>query len=276
MVRVFGEPFGDSAALAVWLVSRFTREHVKVALSGEGGDEVFCGYRWYGRAMRAPAPAWRGLAAAILPTFTLAGRSAQRRSSSGLERYASFLGLFTPAQRRALAGPRLDSVGDGDPLWHFSRHWRPELPFHQRLQWADFATYLPDGMLTKVDRASMAFSLEVRPPLLDHRLVEWAFRLDESLQLDPQTGRGKLLLRRLMKDRLPAGHLERPKRGFNLAIRRWARQSPGLLAGTLSRLAANGIIERPLIFSPTNEQTWALVILDRWLAQHASFYTAAA
>ncbi len=275
MVRVFGEPFGDSAALAVWLLSRFTSEHVKVALSGEGGDEIFCGYRWYGNAMSAPAPAWRRLAAELLPTFSQSGRSAQRRGSSGLERYASFLGLFTPAQNRALVGPRLRGVADADPLWHFRRHWRPELPFHQRLQWADLHTYLPDGMLTKVDRASMAFSLEVRPPLLDHRLVEWAFTLDAALQRDPETDKGKLLVRRLMEDRLPPGHLERPKRGFNLAIRRWARKSPGLLDGALHRLADSGIIRRPRLFSPTNEQTWALLVLDRWLARHARFYSSA-
>ncbi|MDH3402347.1 MAG: asparagine synthase (glutamine-hydrolyzing) [Acidobacteriota bacterium] len=270
LVEVFGEPFGDSAALAVWLVSRFTSEHVKVALSGEGGDEIFCGYRWYGRAMSAPAPAWRRLSAALLPTFTLAGRSAQRRGCADLERYASFLGLFTPAQKRALAGPRL--AAGADDLWHFRRHWRPELPFHQRLQWADLYTYLPDGMLTKVDRASMAFSLEVRPPLLDHRLVEWALTLDAALQRDAATDRGKLVLRRLMAGRLPPGHLERPKRGFNLAIRRWARANPGLLAGALGRLAANGIIRRPRPFSPTNEQTWALLVLDRWLRRHDGAY----
>ncbi len=274
MVRVFGEPFGDSAALSVWLLSRFTSEHVKVALSGEGGDEIFCGYRWYGSAMSAPAPVSKRLAAALLPTFSVAGRSAQRRASSGLERYASFLGLFTPAQRAALAGPRLKDAAEEDPLWHFRRHWRPELPFHQRLQWADLNTYLPDGMLTKVDRASMAFSLEVRPPLLDHRLVEWAFTLDAALQRDPKTDKGKLVLRRLIEDRLPPGHLERPKRGFNLAIRRWARKSPGLLEDALDRLAASGFIRRPRFASLTNEQTWGLLVLDRWLARHASSYGA--
>lgn len=271
MVRVFGEPFGDSAALSVWLLSRFTSRHVKVALSGEGGDEMFCGYRWYGPAMSAVAPTWRRLAAGLLPTFSAIGRSTERRTSQGLDRYACFLGLFTPDQKRALVGPRLREAADDDPLWNFRRHWRPELPLHQRLQWADLHTYLPDGMLTKADRASMAFSLEVRPPLLDHRLVEWAFTLDARLQRDPVSDRGKLVLRHIVPDRLPSGHLELPKRGFNLAIRRWARKNPALLDGAMERLAAQGIIHRPRIFSPTNEQTWALLVLDRWLERYAGF-----
>ncbi len=271
MVTVFGEPFGDSAALSVWLLSRFTSRHVKVALSGEGGDEIFCGYRWYGPAMTNHSPASRWLAM-LLPRFSGAGRAHQRRALPEFERYAAFLGVFSPAQRRALVGPRLEEFQEEDHLWRFRRFWRPELPLHQRLQWADLHTYLTDGMLTKVDRASMAFSLEVRPPLLDHRLVEWAFSLGAGLQRDMKTDRGKLVLRKLVEGRLPPGHLDRPKRGFNLAIRRWARQHPRVLQGALFRLAANEVICRPRIFHLTNEQTWALLVLDRWLLRHAGFY----
>ncbi len=272
MVSVFGEPFGDSAALSVWLLSRFTSRHVKVALSGEGGDEIFCGYRWYGPAMSDPASGLRRLLARLTPTFSSTGRSSQRRGAAGLERYASFLGVFTPRQARALTGPLLAEHAEADPLWHFRRHWRPELPLHQRLQWSDLHTYLPDDLLPKVDRASMAFSLEVRPPLLDHRLVEWALGLGGALQRDPVTDRGKLVLRRLVAPRLPPGHHHRPKRGFNLAIRSWVRRRPGMLRGALARLAANGLIRKPPIFRPNNEQTWSLLVLDRWLRRHAEFY----
>jgi len=272
MVSVFGEPFGDSAALSVWLVSRMTRRHVTVALSGEGGDEILCGYRWYGRAMTAPANAAYRLAARLLPVFSQSGRSFQRRGASGFERYCSFLGVFTPEQKRALVGARLQAASEEDPLWHFRRYWRPELEPIRRLQWADLHTYLPDGLLTKVDRASMAFSLEVRPPLLDHRLVEWALGCSAALKRDPETDRGKVVLRRLIEPRLPEGHLDLPKRGFNLAIRRWARRNPTVLGDALDRLAAHEVLRRPKVFQPTNEQVWALLTLDRWLMRHDPSY----
>jgi len=272
LVSVFGEPFGDSAALSVWLLSRLARKRVTVALSGEGGDEILCGYRWYGPAMTSPSTAFYRGAAAAFPTFSRVGRAYQRRAVSDLDRYGSFLGLFTLRGRRAIAGPRLEAAADEDPLWHLRRYWRPELPIHRRLQWVDLHTYLPDGLLTKVDRASMAFSLEVRPPLLDHRLVEWALGCGGALLRDPETDRGKVVLRRLLAPRLPEGHLDQPKRGFNLAIGRRARRTPELLRGALARLARHGLIRRHRIFNPTNEQVWALLTLDRWLLRHDGPY----
>jgi asparagine synthase (glutamine-hydrolysing) len=272
MVSVFGEPFGDSAALSVWLLSRMVRRHVTVALSGEGGDEILCGYRWYGRAMTDPSTAATRWLARLLPSFSRLGRSSQRRGVEGFERYCSFLGVFTSQQKRALIGLRLRAAAEGDPLWHFRRYWRSELELIQRLQWADLHTYLPDGLLTKVDRASMAFSLEVRPPLLDHRLVEWALGCSSALKRDPETDRSKVVLRRLIEPRLPEGHLDLPKRGFNLAIRRWARRNPGVLRDALRRLAVHEVVRRPAFFQPTNEQVWALLTLDRWLMRHDPSY----
>ncbi len=273
MVSVFGEPFGDSAALSVWLLSRFVRRHVKVALSGEGGDEVFCGYRWYGSAMTRRSSPISSLLARLAPTMSRFGRSQQRRSLHGLERYAAFLGVFTPRQTDHLLGPWLRAeLEEEDRLWHFRRYWRDELPLHQRLQWADLHTYLPDGLLTKVDRASMAWSLEVRPPLLDHRLVELAFRFDRSLQRDPKTDRGKIVLRSILEPRLPPGHLALPKRGFNLPIARWIRKQPAIWKAAVGRLQASGIIDRVTPLQLNNEQTWALLILDGWLAKNDGGY----
>jgi len=273
MVSVFGEPFGDSAALSVWLLSRFVRQHVKVALSGEGGDEVFCGYRWYGSAMTRPASPLSALLAKLAPTMSRFGRSQQRRSLRGLERYAAFLGVFTPRQTRYLLGPWLRAdLEEEDRLWHFRRYWRDELPLHQRLQWADMHTYLPDGLLTKVDRASMAWSLEVRPPLLDYRLVELALRFDRSLQRDPESDRGKVILRSLLEPRLPPGHLALPKRGFNLPIARWIRKQPEIWKAATGRLQRHGVIRRSGPLRLNNEQTWALLILDGWLARNESGY----
>jgi len=262
--RLFDQPFGDSGSWATFLVSRMAREHVTVALCGEGGDELFCGYQWYRRWSEPPlSPALRA-ASRVLPVFSALGRSLQRRAAIGLERYAAFLSPFTVEQKRALIGPRID--GDGyDDLWFYRRHWREELPPLKRLQWADLHTYLAGDLLTRVDRASMAHSLELRPPLLDHELVELALSLDGSLLLDSATGTGKLVVRRLMAERVPAGLFERPKRGFNLPIRRWVARRPWLLDDALDRLAEAGVIRRPRALGFTGEQAWALLTLDRWM-----------
>jgi asparagine synthase (glutamine-hydrolysing) len=264
MPNLYDEPFGDSAAWSVWLISRLARQHVTVALSGEGGDGLFCGYQWYSRWFTTPSSPVHAALARIVPPVTNFGRSLHRNATGGLERYATFLGVFTPQQKRTLLGPRLVDAHDDD-LWFYREHWREDLQPLQRIQWADFHTYLPDGMLTKVDRASMAHSLEVRPPLLDHRLVEFAFSLDPTLQRDIQGDRGKLLVRRLMADRIPPGHFDRPKRGFNLPIRRWVRRHQGMIDAALDRLSDAGVIRRPRIAVFKNEQTWALLVLDRWL-----------
>ncbi len=261
---LFDQPFGDSASWSTWLVAKLAREHVTVALCGEGGDELFYGYQWYWRWFEKRPHRLAAAAANLLPTFSLAGRSMQRRLATGLDRYADFLGPFTVQQKRALIGDFLAEDGYDD-LWFFRDHWREDLEPLKRLQWADLHTYLAGDLLTRVDRASMAHSLEMRPPLLDHRLVEFAVSLDSSLLLDRDSGRGKLVVRRLMANRLPKGIFEQPKRGFNLPIRRWAASRPELMHGALDRLAEAGIIRRPRAFGFTNEQTWALLTLDRWM-----------
>ncbi|HPA81526.1 MAG TPA: asparagine synthase (glutamine-hydrolyzing) [Thermoanaerobaculales bacterium] len=262
--RLYDQPFGDSGSWATFLVSRLAREHVTVALCGEGGDELFCGYQWYRRWTEPPPPTVARALAGALPTFSALGRSLQRRVAAGLERYAAFLSPFTVEQKRALIGPRLEQEGYDD-LWFFRRHWREELPPLKRLQWADLHTYLAGDLLARVDRASMAHSLELRPPLLDHELVELGLALDGPLLLDPATGTGKLVVRRLMAGRVPAGLFNRPKRGFNLPIRRWVARRPRLLSAALDRLAEAGIIRRPRALSFTGEQAWALLSLDRWV-----------
>ncbi len=272
VVSTFDEPFSDSSGISVWLLSRFTRQHVTVALSGEGGDEVFAGYRWYGNAMTPNARALDRFLARTMPPLSGLGRSGQRRSTTDpFLRYASFVSVFGPRQKASLAG---EALGD-EPrksLEKLHQFWRPELPLPQRLQWSDLHTYLPDDLLTKVDRASMAFSLEVRPPLLDHRLVEWAFRLAPSLQRDLDTDRGKLVLRRVVEPRLPAGHLDLPKKGFNLSVKSWVRQEPRAFDSALRRLDANGIIRRPRFFAKRNEACWCLLVLDHWLREYDSSY----
>ncbi len=263
--RVFDEPFGDTGAWATYLVSRLARRHVTVALSGEGGDELFCGYPWYGKWQTHRSTWIQRTLSKILPPFFNGARSSQRRASVGLERYAAFLGPFTQHQLRYLLGPAL-AVDGYDDLWHFREHWREDLPPLKRMQWCDLHTYLP-GLLTKVDRSSMAHSLEVRPPFVDHRLVELALSVDGAQLYDVERATGKLVVRRLMEPRIPAGFFDRPKRGFNLPFKSWVRQSSGLLDSALDHLADAGVIRRPRRPQLTNEQTWTLLTLDGWLRQ---------
>jgi asparagine synthase (glutamine-hydrolysing) len=130
------------------------------------------------------------------------------------------------------------------------------------MQWIDLHTYLPEDLLTKVDRASMAVSLEVRPPLLDHPLVEFALALDPRLMRDAH--HGKLLVRRFLDGRVPPSTLTRAKTGFTSPVRRWVARQPELLKQATRRLARAGIT-RPFTFGRlTNEQIWSLLFLDRW------------
>jgi asparagine synthase (glutamine-hydrolysing) len=173
-------------------------------------------------------------------------------------------GLFTPRQKLALLTPEMMPAGYDD-LWFYRQHWRDELSPIKRIQWIDLHTYLPEDLLTKVDRASMAVSLEVRPPLLDHPLVEFALTLDPALMRDAE--RGKILVRRSLEGRVPSATLERAKSGFTSPVRRWVARQPELLRSAMGRLSRAGIT-RPLRFGRlTNEQIWSLLFLDRWLSR---------
>ena len=131
-----------------------------------------------------------------------------------------------------------------------------------QLRWLDLNTDLAEGLLTKVDRTSMAHSLEVRPPLLDHRLVEFMLSVDPNLLVDRRRRRGKLLVRDLMTPRLPAGHLDRPKSGFGLPVRGWIKRHPELLSQAVRRLMDRGVLRRPV--GTGFRRAWYLLVLDRW------------
>lgn len=264
---VYDEPFGDSAAWSVYLVAEMAARKVKVCLSGEGGDELFAGYNTHSKYFTDRATLLHRLAAWALPPFSRVARSCQRRTSKDLERYAAYVAPFTLRQKLELLGPELEDP-DYDDLWHMRRFWRDDLEPLKRLQWLGFNNDLPGALLTKIDRASMAHSLEVRPPFLDHRLVELSLSLDSRLLRDIEGHRGKLLLRRLMEDRVPPGHFEHPKQGFNLPINRWLRRKPEVLDRALDRLDRAGIIRRPTAARFSHEQAWSLLILDRWMTQN--------
>ena len=268
MPKLFDEPFGDSGAWSNWAVADLAAKHVKVAMCGEGADELFLGYDRHARQLAAPQHRFVRLAGAVVPRLSLTGRSIQRRTATGFERYANLICPFMPAQQEALLHPEILNASEEDPTWCLASEWRDDLDPRKAMQWVELKTMLPDGLLTRVDRASMAHSLEVRPPLLDHRVVEFALRLAPDLLRGTDGGPGKLVLRRLMESRLPPGHLDGPKGGFNLPIRRWIKKQPELLRGALDRLSDARIIRRPRFANFSSEQVWTMLVLDRWMTEN--------
>jgi asparagine synthase (glutamine-hydrolysing) len=160
---------------------------------------------------------------------------------------------------------------DRDPLWLFRRFFHHDLPPLTAVRYLDLKTYLPDDILTKVDRASMACSLEVRVPLLDHRLVEYAFDLDDRLLgAHPQ---GKAVLREAMAGKLPDLVLERPKSGFSSPVRRWLREglAAGLADPTRWTIAEAGLVRPAFVREMMRNRSfnrwaklWSLLVLERW------------
>jgi asparagine synthase (glutamine-hydrolysing) len=199
--------------------------------------------------------------AAVLPPLSRLGSSMQRRAAVGLPAYAVALGGLAGSQVDALLTDDYRESGY-DYLWFYRQFWREELDPLARLRWLDLNTDLAEGLLTKVDRTSMAHSLEVRPPLLDHRLVEFMLTVDPALLVNRQRRRGKLLVRKLMEPRLPPGHLNRPKSGFGLPVHRWLRRHPSILQHAVERLRARGVLNCPV--TAEFRRAWYLLVLDRW------------
>jgi asparagine synthase (glutamine-hydrolysing) len=259
--QIFDEPFGDSAAWSNYLIAQFARREVTVALSGEGGDEVFCGYPRYWSRIGARSNRLNRALAQLLPPLTRFASSMQRHAYRGLPAYAAALGGMTAVQiDELLADPWRES--GYDYLWFYRQFWREGAAPLAQLRWLDLHTDLAEGLLTKVDRTSMAHSLEVRPPLLDHRLVEFMLGVDPALLVDERRRRGKLLVRWLMESRLPAGHLDRPKSGFGLPVHRWLKSHPRLWRDAIERLRARGVLRRPV--GSEFRRAWSLLVLDRW------------
>ncbi|HRJ69300.1 MAG TPA: asparagine synthase (glutamine-hydrolyzing) [Beijerinckiaceae bacterium] len=257
--EIWDEPFADSSQLPTYMVSAMARRHVTVALSGDGGDELFAGYSRYDQIARVAAavnasgglaahlggfvhrlmrmPAFAPMRAMMPPVFRArvdrwSGRVAEMRAENGLE----------TAYRRTVA----QGVAPQDILLAPSERvadiWQGALATNfpgaiERAQMIDTLTYLPDDILVKVDRASMAVSLEARAPLLDHRVVDFAWRLPENLKR--RDGEGKWALKQVLYRHVPRALVERPKMGFGVPIDVWLR-------GPLRDWAEDLISERTL------------------------------
>ena len=240
LARVYDEPYADSSAIPTYRVCQLARRHVTVALSGDGGDESFAGYRRYrlhlaeerlrsSSAARGATPCVRPARAPVpeggLGAACAAGQDDVRGAGAGLlEGYAQTMGFVREPLRRQLFSARFQaSLGGYRAAEVFARHAaRADTDDPLALvQYLDLQTYLVGDINTKVDRASMAHSLEVREPLMDHPLVEWLATLPTSLKL--RGGEGKYLLKKAMEPHLPREILYRPKMGFAVPLARWLR-----------------------------------------------------
>lgn len=219
---MFDEPFADSSAIPTYVVSRMTRRHVTVVLSGDGGDELFFGYPRYVLNARArwlldsPRAVREGVAraAAALPVRRLR-RVAEVLRHDDADGYLRFVAWFRSDEVAALTGRPVPPY----PGYLEASAGAEDLPAVERPPLVDLVTYLPEDILVKVDRASMAVGLEARAPLLDHRVAEMALRLPQSLKW--REGSTKWLLRRLLYRRVPRSLLDRPKMGFGVPLADW-------------------------------------------------------
>ena len=275
------EPVGDTASIPLYYLAQFAREKVTVALSGEGSDEIFAGYPIYNRmlgfesANRIPLA---GVAGRVLSA--VAGDNKIRKYADMLGRplewrYGGVGGLFSPAQAR-----RLLLLND-QPLDGVAAAYQRcrSLPALGRMSYIDLETWLPDDLLVKADRMTMASSLELRVPFLDHRLVEFAIRLPRRLRL--RGGVTKYLLKKWAERLLPRKIVYRPKKGFPVPTKAWFRgdlagyaRETLLAAGSASRRFFSAAEIEHLLeahrLEDRSEQIYSLLVFDHWLRQFAS------
>ncbi len=282
----FDEPFADASALPTWLVSRLARERVTVALSGDGGDEMFGGYTRYQEVQRLGlrAPAIRRMVGALarqLPHGVYGRGFLLNLSRSTQGRYASTVGLpALPAEGGVVRPEVAGANAELEALLRdaFARTEGRDLG--SQLTLVDVLSYLPGDILTKVDRMSMKVSLEARVPLLDHELAEFALSLPGSFKF--QNGSSKWVFREAVKDLVPAAVLTKPKQGFGVPIAGWLL---GPLKHRLDRLSdpaspiyafcderavSRLLAEHRSQRRDHNTQLWRLIVLDLWLRRHRS------
>jgi asparagine synthase (glutamine-hydrolysing) len=242
LCEMYDEPFADSSQIPTHVVSKLTRQHVTVALSGDGGDELFAGYNRYLLAERLWSPLSRlpiGVRRATAVTLnamppSLVDGLAQMiprkmrppQLSDKLKKLAGILpsdaqGIYLRLISQCSDPRSLMRAGSEHPLPSQYGQLQGADTLLEQMQLIDATTYLPDDILQKVDRASMAVALEVRPPLLDHRVVEFAWRLPRRFRI--RNGETKWLLRRVLDRYVPRNLVERPKMGFGVPLAEWLR-----------------------------------------------------
>jgi len=301
--EIFDEPFADSSAIPTFMICRLARSQVKVALSGDGGDEQFSGYvrYWSTRAMahffgrlpeslRKAFPLFlRAVPPQVVERLYLSVRDLlpqrfrvanfpdkwqklinQMENTEVQELYRMTINLWSEKEVRELTGKAVEK-GGFEQAFAETQGW----PIINRLMRIDQRSYLPDAMMTKADRAGMAAGLEVRVPLLDTRIVSFSSSLPEELKY--RGGAGKYLLKKLLSRYMPPGLFQRPKMGFGVPLERWFRgELKDLLLDYLSpgRLKKEGLFDHELVEEKIKEhlsgkvnnhyRLWAILMWEMW------------
>jgi len=295
--EVYDEPFADASQIPTLLISRLAREHVKVCLTGDGGDEIFYGYNRHVKL----AQIWNRVSSVPLSTRKRVGRILERASartyawalcgnvtgvradhvrklglvlqSDDLESAYVALATFWPDPVPVLTANARDAISHASP-WRAPLPMLPELL--DRLLWLETTTSLPDDMLVKVDRAAMSVGLETRVPLLDARVVEFAWSLDTSLKI--RGGKGKWILRELRKKYIPESIGSARKQGFSIPLDQWLRGPLKDWAEALldpAKIDQEGFLDsrqiaatwKSHIVSDANHhgRLWAVLMFESWL-----------
>ena len=296
LVHFFDEPFADSSAIPSYYLAELARQHVTVALGGDGGDEVFAGYETY--AAYKMASYYRGLSprlTGMIPSLVARLPVSHKKISFDYKAKRFVQSALLPPERAHYAWKEIfsaemkdDLYAGGyadleDPYEAFARQFADcqDAPMLSRLQYVDQRVYLPDDILVKVDRTSMAHSLEARVPLIDHKLVEFAATIPPELQL--RGLRKKYLLKRAMAHRLPGQILNRKKGGFNVPVAAWFRHD---LHDYVRDVLSEKRLREQGFFSPTyvhqmirdhadlkadySRNLWGLLIFALWHEEYGS------
>jgi asparagine synthase (glutamine-hydrolysing) len=299
--RLLDEPLGDGSLIPTFLLSRFTREHVTVALGGDGGDELFAGYPTYGAHRMArlyqmiPRFVRGGLiepAVASLPvstdnlSFDFKAKRFVRGASHGAgTRHTIWMGSYDAVEQRQLLRPEIisacpdeqvfDEILGYDRLNGSHRNGAGKVDLIEQMMKLDATHYLSECVLFKVDRASMAASLETRAPFLDHTFVEFVLKLPVEMKLKGLTG--KYILKKAMRGRLPDDVIDRPKKGFGMPVAKWVKgELRGLVRDTFApdRMRRRGLFDVDYVQRLLDEHErgvadhrkliWTLLMFEMW------------
>jgi len=287
LAHKFDEPFGDSSAIPTYYVAKLARKHVTMVLSGDGGDEGFAGYVRYLQALKEQIlfdkkyPFFKKLSRLILPFYpqNLRGRGSLKRIlETPLQRYFRSIQIFNFTQIQNLLSPEIRKCLNDYRSEYLLEKFYKENKFPDLisvLQYLDIKTYLPEDILVKVDRTTMANSLEARVPLLDHRLLEFLTKIPSKYKINSKIT--KWILREAIKIWLPPRFLDRPKHGFALPLAYWFRNNLGQFVKDRilgKRFLKRGFFQKKPIEKIIKEHQrgirswsaaiWSLLMFDEW------------